>query len=105
MRGWILLLGCCLVGCSFAVDVEMLAPRRPRTDFVDVLNGPPPAGSVPLARIHAQGNNYQNAGDCVARLQIEARKVGADLVRVSPEESGLGKGPSCSGVAYAAPPK
>lgn len=104
MASVVVVAGTLLSGCAFIVDVEPLAPARAPTEHADLLNGEPPTGAIPLAKFRAQGNNYQNASDCAARLQIEARKVGADAVRVDPQESGLGRGPACSGVAYAIPP-
>lgn len=91
-----------LSGCgAFAVDVtrEPNAPTLPPTTAAAIVHTEPTSAQK-LATIDLQGNNWQNASDCEARLILEARKLGADVVFAQPEESGLGKGPRCRGVAY-----
>ena len=91
-----------VVGCAFAVDVTRApnAPNLPPSSAAEIVHARPASGTE-LATIDAQGNNWQNAGDCEAKLILEARKIGANVVFTQPEESGLGKGPKCRGVAYA----
>jgi hypothetical protein len=93
-----------LSGCAFAVDVarEPNAPTLPPASSAEVVHVEP-KGATKIATIELQGNNWQSASDCEARLVIEARKVGANVMFTQPEESGLGQGPKCRGAAYAVP--
>lgn len=90
-------------GCAFNTSMTRTRnePIGGPTTYVEVLNRTPNADAfTDFAKIEAQGNNWQSAADCTAKLLVDARQWGADAILMQPEESGLGKGPKCSGIAY-----
>ena len=90
-------------GCAFNVNVKRSSNEHPPTPspFVETLRKMPAQGeAVEFARIDAQGNNWQSASDCDAKLLTSAREIGADSILIQPESSGLGQGAHCSGIAY-----
>src|SRR5579885_3007988 len=63
-----------LSGCgAFAVDVQRApnAPTLPPASSAEIVHAPP-ADARELGTIDAQGNNWQSASDCEARLILEA---------------------------------
>ncbi len=98
----VLVLSMVAAGCSFAVDVvpTPTAPKLQPSASAEIVRTRPRGHPVELGTINLQGNNYMDASDCDARLIIEARKLGGNVVFAQPEESGIGQGPRCRGVAY-----
>ena len=97
-----------VAGCSFLVDVvrNPNAPVLPPSPYAEVVHKPP-TGAIELGRLDAHGNSWQSASDCEARMVIEGRELGANVVFVQPEATGFAQnGPHCSAVAFfVQPPK
>jgi hypothetical protein len=84
------------------------APHLPPSAEVNVLRGPTPSGARELARIEINGSqSYSTSADeqreaCAEEIVREAKRLGADLVRVV-EEGRQYNHPSvsyCKGFAY-----
>ena len=86
------------------------APHLPPTVVVHLIRGPASDGARELARIEINGSPdggtlREQAAACMDEMLREARRLGADLVRVV-EEGRHYRHPSvayCRGLAYAAP--
>lgn len=89
------------LGCAFSVNShrDPAAPDVGRSPYAEVIHSPP-KDAVRMGYMDVQGNNWQNASDCEARMIIEAREMGANAVLIQPEREGLGQGPKCSGIGY-----
>lgn len=71
------------------------------TDRVEVAPAPP-AGAELVGHVSAQGNNLASADGCRARLERDARELGATaiVVREATAGSAIGQGPHCEADAY-----